>query len=72
MAYSVSEPHPDFGKDPNILNELGHTRYPRYVEHESKRVIVQNEQEEFDLTGKVEFPITNKFKKKAADWGDKK
>jgi hypothetical protein len=40
--YSVSNPHPGFGKDPNILNELGHTKYPRWIGN----VIVNNEEEE--------------------------
>ena len=29
--YGVSNPHPGFGKDPNILNEFGHTKYPMWV-----------------------------------------
>jgi hypothetical protein len=40
--YSVENPHPDFGKDPNILNEFGHTKYPMYVGNK----IVNNEEEE--------------------------
>lgn len=42
QKYDVSNPHPGYGKDPNILNEYGHTKYPMYVGN----VIVQNEEEE--------------------------
>lgn len=74
MAYDVSNPHPLFGKDPNIINELGHTRYPRWVDHPSeklsegskfpKRVLVQNPKEEEELTGKKP--------KGSKSWGDDK
>lgn len=40
--YGVSKPHPGFGKDPNILNVFGHTKYPMFVGN----VIVNNEEEE--------------------------
>lgn len=40
--WGVSNPHPGFGKDPNILNEYGHTKYPMFVGN----VIVNNEEEE--------------------------
>ncbi len=40
--YDVSNPHPGYGTDPNILNEYGHTKYPMYVGN----VIVHNEEEE--------------------------
>ena len=40
--WSVENPHPGFGKDPNILNEFGHTKYPMFVGN----VIVKNEEEE--------------------------
>lgn len=40
--WSVENPHPGFGKDPNILNEFGHTKYPMYVGN----TIVNNEEEE--------------------------
>lgn len=29
--YTLSDPHPLHGKDPNIINEYGHTEYPKYV-----------------------------------------
>ena len=59
--YDVSNPHPGFGKDPNILNEFGHTMYPKWV----NGVIVQNEKEETKLIGKkVEKPT------KPVGWGE--
>jgi hypothetical protein len=42
QEYGVTNPHPGFGKDPNILNEFGHTKYPMFVGN----VIVNNEEEE--------------------------
>lgn len=42
QKWDVSNPHPGYGKDPNILNEFGHTKYPMYVGN----VIVNNEEEE--------------------------
>lgn len=52
--YSVSHPHPGFGKDPNILNELGHTKYPMWVDSKISggRVVVNNAMEEAQHTGK--------------------
>ncbi len=29
--YGLSNPHPLYGKDPNIMNEFGHTHYPKWV-----------------------------------------
>lgn len=50
--YDVSNPHPGFGTDPNILNEFGHTKYPMYV----GSVIVNNEEEEKAERAKQEAP----------------
>ncbi len=49
-VWTVSNPHPGFGKDPNILNEFGHTKYPMFV----GSVIVNNEAEEKAVKGEVE------------------
>lgn len=49
MTYSVSKPHPGFGKDPNIINQYGHTVYPKMVYpngRKNKGVVVKNEEEE--------------------------
>ena len=58
--YSVANPHPGYGKDPNILNEYGHTKYPMWVDAPNgSRVLVQNAEEEAELTGivsKVDAP----------------
>lgn len=35
--YSASNPHPGHGIDPNIMNELGHTVYPKFVDHPSEK-----------------------------------
>lgn len=53
QKYDVSNPHPGFGKDPNILNEYGHTKYPMYV----GTVIVNNEDEELEAKGEKRLPV---------------
>lgn len=50
--WDVSNPHPGYGTDPNILNEYGHTKYPMYVGN----VIVNNEEEEKAERAKLEQP----------------
>lgn len=50
QKWNVSNPHPGYGKDPNILNEFGHTKYPMYVGN----VIVNNEEEEKAERAKLE------------------
>lgn len=59
MAYDVSNPHPLFGKDPNIINEYGHTTFPMYVDSKDKddkgkfiRVVVNDAKEFEEVTGK--------------------
>ena len=53
--WSVSNPHPGYGKDPNILNEFGHTMYPKYVKDaEGKDVIVNSAEEEAKVSPKPE------------------
>lgn len=47
--WSVDNPHPGFGKDPNILNEYGHTKYPMWVGNK----IVNNEEEEKAAKGEA-------------------
>jgi len=59
--YSASNPHPLFGKDPNILNELGHTKYPMYIDHPTEknaagfpvRVVVNDEDHHAEISGAV-------------------
>lgn len=50
--WSVENPHPGFGKDPNILNEYGHTKYPMFV----GKVIVNNPEEEKTARGEPSVP----------------
>lgn len=59
MAYDVSNPHPMYGKDPNIINEFGHTAYPKWIDTGKKddkgkpvRVLVENKKEEEKIVGK--------------------
>jgi hypothetical protein len=49
QQYDVSNPHPGFGKDPNILNEFGHTKYPMWVGDK----IANNAEEEAELKGEA-------------------
>lgn len=66
--YNVSNPHPLYGKDPNIINEFGHTMYPKWVDSkvEGKRVIVKNPMEEAQHT-EVEFKTSVPS---APGWGE--
>lgn len=51
--YTLDNPHPGFGKDPNILNYLGHTKYPKMVKNKiGDNVVVKNEEEENEALGK--------------------
>jgi hypothetical protein len=46
--YDLSNPHPGYGIDPNIMNEFGHTIYPKFIGDK----IVNSAREEMELTGK--------------------
>lgn len=74
--YTLDKPHPMYGKDPNILNEYGHTDYPKFVEHPTEkvihsvtkkeiplRVLVQDKKEEQELLGK-----SSKHNEPKASW----
>lgn len=37
--YSVRNAHPEFGVNPNIKNEYGHTEYPKWVPHPTKKSV---------------------------------
>lgn len=52
--YGPSNTHPLFGKDPNILNEYGHTKYPMWV----GKVIVNNAEEEKIARGETSVLAT--------------
>lgn len=52
--YNVSNPHPKYGKDPNILNEFGHTAYPKMIYPNGKDhagVIANSPEHETQLMG---------------------
>ena len=57
MTYDVSNPHPMYGKDPNIINQLGHTEYPKMIYPQGKDqpgIVVKNKKEEEAALGKPE------------------
>lgn len=75
--YNVSNPHPNYGKDPNVINEYGHTKYPKMVypsghstsavgPQKGEGIIVNNEKEEAEAMGtaKEEVKETKKEDKK--------
>jgi len=54
--YNVSNPHPKYGKDPNILNEFGHTAYPKMIYPngtDNAGVIATSAEHEASLMGKA-------------------
>lgn len=56
QAYSLENPHPLFGKDPNIVNEYGHTLYPKMVYPDGPMTVgrvVHNAAEEAEVMGKT-------------------
>lgn len=72
QQYTVANPHPGFGKDPNIMNEMGHTKFPMWVfsKIENKRIIVENEMElaqhtdgAIDNTLKTDGPTVEEYVK---------
>lgn len=82
--YDNENPHPEFGKNPNIRNEQGHTEYPKLVfpkefkiagktptkvELES-RVVVNSPAEEAEVTGEASEEVVEEIppKKKPAGW----
>ncbi len=44
--YTLSNPHPLYGIDPNIKNEFGHTHYPKWIEVAGKQVIAKDAKHE--------------------------
>lgn len=49
--YDLSNPHPGYGIDPNILNQYGHTAYPKWIKVGDNQRIVHSAKEEMELTG---------------------
>jgi len=67
--HSVSNPHPGFGKDPNIGNEFGHTHYPKWVKDvQGKDIIVNNPKEEAELAAPKEAAIAAEKPAKKSGW----
>jgi hypothetical protein len=64
--YDENNPHPGFGKDPNIRNVQGHTDYPKFVTNkDGERVIVNNPTEEEEIAVIEEVIAAPKGKQKA-------
>jgi hypothetical protein len=78
--YTVSNPHPGYGKDPNILNEYGHSVYPKKITSNitGKREIVNSAMEEAQHTSgnavksELEVKKEPKGKDKAPAWPNAK
>lgn len=49
--YNLSNPHPLYGKDPNIINEFGHTHYPKWITVGEQQVIAKDAKHEKELLG---------------------
>lgn len=59
QKWDVSNPHPGYGKDPNILNEYGHSVYPKMIYPNGQSqpgVIVNSEAEEAEHIKPVKQP----------------
>lgn len=55
--YTISNPHPEFGKNNNIVNELGHTQYPKMIYPNGKEhagVVVMSAEDEANFVGNGE------------------
>ena len=61
VKYGPSNPHPGFGKDPNILNVYGHSKYPMWITSKitGQRMIVENAMEEAQHTGGAAAPVAS-------------
>lgn len=66
--YTIAEPHPAYGKDPNIANEYGHTYFPKFVVIDGKSHVVNDEKEENELLGRIAATPSGKDKKPVG-WG---
>jgi hypothetical protein len=66
VKYDVSNPHPGYGKDPNILNEFGHTKYPKWVKtKDGTSEVAKDAKHEAELTGEE---VSNEPVKVAKGW----
>ena len=56
--WGLTMPHPGFGRDPNIMNEFGHTIYPKWVKTPNgERVVVNNKEEEVKNSSLMQGPL---------------
>lgn len=54
MTYTIDKPHPGYGKDENVINQYGHTIYPKMVYPNGNAVagvVVNNKDEENEVMG---------------------
>jgi len=49
VPFSLSNPHPLYGKDPNIMNEFGHTHYPKWITIGEQQVLANDAKHEKTL-----------------------
>ena len=70
-TYTKENLHPGYGKDPNIMNEYGHTKYPMYVHEYENNVILKSILVNDEKHHKELFPHLFQEKTKSDGW-DKK
>ncbi len=66
VPYTLSNPHPLYGKDPNIMNEFGHTHYPKWIYPNGTNnngVLVNDAKHEKELMGVVDTSAKSKVSK---------
>lgn len=71
--YTLDKPHPGYGNDPNILNQYGHTAYPKMVYPNGKdapAVIANSHAHELEIMGDKadKAPEAAKPVKTGNDW----
>ena len=70
VKYSLENPHPMYGKDPNIINELGHTIYPKMIYPQGRDfpgIVVHSAREEAELLNKEPEEVKAENHSSAAD-----
>lgn len=59
--FDLANPHPGFGSDPNILNEMGHTVYPKMLYPNGRNlpgIVAEDEAQEREIMGTASVPST--------------
>lgn len=57
--FDLANPHPGFGNDPNILNEMGHTVYPKMIYPNGRNlpgIVAEDEAQEREIMGTTSVP----------------